>query len=547
MNNHSLQILIVDDDPLILNLLAKWLTAAGHQVCRAADGREAMRLIRESPPQVLITDWNMPEMDGLALCKTVRRINLPNYIYILFLTTRSEQNDTIDAFSAGADDFLVKPVTRAELFARLRSASRLLEREAKLNRLASIDPLTNVLNRRAFFQHCDREMSRAARYDHPVSCVLMDIDLFKRVNDIHGHVAGDAALVAVARLIANRTRASDYVCRYGGEEFCILLPETNESDAARWAEHVRAEIADTPLPIEGATVHVTASFGIAERLDDSTRPEDMLEWADQALHVAKEAGRDRVMRFGELERLGDLHMLESEGWRAVLHETTARDVMTAPIMNIQEDAPSLRVAEFLVRHRINSMPVVDANGRLVGIVSEKDLLVRLTNPDSLERPICEVMHKNVVAYDEETSCMHIHDFLSRVSIRRVVIVKDGKPTGIISRGTFLRWLGNWGIAGVVRKSTATPQEDAARRDTLRELAAEKAAELLDAAVQMQSTIAVEEADHVPTLVRGVAQIQELSIDLLTCCQTNYRYEPDASTTGESCTPPATSLAEEATP
>ena len=201
----------------------------------------------------------------------------------------------IAGLNAGADDFLGKPVSQGELFARLQTGHRILELESRLNQLAHRDPLTGILNRRTFYEVFEQEWSRSIRYRHPLSCVMVDIDYFKKVNDTYGHLMGDHVLKYLAQSLEGQTRHLDYVCRWGGEEFCVLLPETDEAGAMIWAERCCDAIADAEFQSGPHNFTMTASFGVAQRTDDMECPDHLLGLTDQALYAAKRAGRHRAV------------------------------------------------------------------------------------------------------------------------------------------------------------------------------------------------------------------------------------------------------------
>ena len=267
------KVLLVDDDPAMLRLLCKWLKTAGYPVCTAADGQEALDAIESDCPDFLITDWEMPRINGLELCRKVRDTSLPHYIYTIFLTAKTGAAEMIAGLESGADDFLTKPVAEGELLARLQSGSRVLELERELSLMAHTDFLTGLLTQRTFYEALEKEWHRSTRLKLPLSCVMVDLDFFKQINDVYGHPAGDSVLKFVAELLLDNSRASDTVCRYGGEEFCILLPETEESDAAVWAERARARLAALRIPTDLKDMHITGSFGVAQRRSDVPNPE----------------------------------------------------------------------------------------------------------------------------------------------------------------------------------------------------------------------------------------------------------------------------------
>src|SRR5437773_9016484 len=249
MPTEATKVLLVDDDPAMLRLLSKWLESDGYQVLRAADGRTAMEIIETERPRLLVTDWEMPNVNGLELCRWVRSQNFGHYLYTVILTVRTESEDMLKGIDAGADDFLKKPIDRNELVARIRAGSRVMELEQRLSLLANTDAMTGLSTRRVLFDNFKREWARAERYHTQLSCVMIDIDYFKRINDNYGHQAGDEVLRQLGQLLGAGVRTSDFVGRYGGEEFCVVLPETCEEQAIVWADRMRARIAQQRIVV----------------------------------------------------------------------------------------------------------------------------------------------------------------------------------------------------------------------------------------------------------------------------------------------------------
>jgi diguanylate cyclase (GGDEF)-like protein len=296
MLDHAFRkVLIVDDSPMMLHLLDRVLTAGGYEVRQARNGSEALKLMVEDCADFVITDWHMPSMDGMELCRQLRSMNWPQYVYIAVLTSSEGSDDLIAALDAGADDFYIKPVVAPELLARMRAGTRFLSLERQLRAQARLDPLTGVLNRRTFEEVFAREWSYADRNDTELSCVMIDVDFFKTVNDRYGHPVGDAVLKALSHVLREESRLPDYVGRYGGEEFCILLPGANEEGAITFAERCRVAVLNKAFHTMEGVVHITASFGVAQRDYETVRPDHLLERADQALLWAKKKGRNRVI------------------------------------------------------------------------------------------------------------------------------------------------------------------------------------------------------------------------------------------------------------
>jgi two-component system, cell cycle response regulator len=508
------KVLLVDDDPSMLRLISHWLKQAGYVVQVVSDGLQALESIKRDCPDILITDWEMPFVNGLELCRQMRQLKLPHYVYALILTSKSAATEMIAGLENGADEFLSKPLLRAELEARLRAGTRVVELERRLNITASTDGLTGLMTQRIFYEILQKEWHRSERMHLPVSCVMVDLDFFKRINDTHGHPAGDSVLKLAAELIRDKSRASDSVCRYGGEEFCILLPETSEEAATAWAERVRVALASLRIPNGAECLQITGSFGVAERYEDTQTPEKLVDQADQALLCAKRTGRDRVIRFQSLNESNNLSL--EDGPRGDLFAgVEARHVMTPLVVCLRDEETIGQAAEFFLRSRINSTPVVDAAGNLVGMLSEKDLMMTLVSLDYWQLPVRDVMKSHVISYEEDTPIRTIYEFLCRVSIRRVVIVKDNQPVGSISRATLLRWFRNLVVSkGLVEHDSEQTFDAQADPYRSKERLAETARQLVHQASELLWRFHKGKEDMMPFIVGGATGMQELIDDLL---------------------------------
>ena len=293
-----MKILIAEDDPISRRILEANLLKWGYDVTAVSDGAEAWKRIQEpESPNLIISDWMMPRMDGLALCREIRNMEKSEYIYFIILTAKGEKKDIIEGLEAGADDFLTKPFNQEELKYRTRIGQRIINLERRILELANTDPLTGLLNRRAFMERMEQEMSRAQREKKPLSFILADIDHFKKVNDTYGHQVGDLVLQRFTRQLSTSARPYDFLGRYGGEEFVVCLPGADGLQAGSVAERMRKQIEDMEimLPDDARSIRITASFGVAPYAIESAGNVNLLiKKADDALYRAKEEGRNRV-------------------------------------------------------------------------------------------------------------------------------------------------------------------------------------------------------------------------------------------------------------
>jgi diguanylate cyclase (GGDEF)-like protein len=310
----GLRILAVDDDPVSLRILEHHLTKDGHTVQRAMNGRQALIMALESSPQMIVTDWNMPEMDGLELAKSLRRSNESRGTYILLLTGREEEDRVVEAFDAGVDEYVVKPFNPKILLARVRAGQRMIElREQvehdrqlrdrqvaemavlnrKLEAAAMTDVLTKLPNRRYAMRRLEDELNGSLAAGTPLSVIMIDIDHFKQVNDRFGHDMGDLVLRETATVLRNTTRKGDYVCRLGGEEFLVICTKASLPQCAMTAERIRAAVEEHVIGF-GFERAVTVSLGAASLECGARTVDELLKLADRRVYAAKAGGRNRV-------------------------------------------------------------------------------------------------------------------------------------------------------------------------------------------------------------------------------------------------------------
>jgi diguanylate cyclase (GGDEF)-like protein len=300
-------ILVVDDDVVSRTVVEKHLTKAGFSVATASNGKEALEQFDRLFFPIVLTDWMMPGIDGPHLCRLIREKKTDGYVFIILITARDSKTDIVSGLESGADDYLTKPIHPAELVARIKTGIRILKLEQSLKmaneeiRLLSItDPLTGCFNRGYLNERFPQELRRALRYSHPLSVVLTDIDFFKKVNDTYGHQAGDVVLKVFANCIDQQIRKKiDWVVRYGGEEFMIILPETSRSGAHSMAERLRQAVSEKKITIGDATISITASFGgtcvtFGSKKYTNTTMDDLVYLADEKLYQSKESGRNCI-------------------------------------------------------------------------------------------------------------------------------------------------------------------------------------------------------------------------------------------------------------
>jgi diguanylate cyclase (GGDEF)-like protein len=299
-------VLLVEDHHIARKYLSKILRDAGYTVVAVENGRKALKVFNDRFFPIILTGWVMPGLNGLQLCREIRKQENEGYVFIVLLTGKDSKEDIITGLEAGADDYLTKPVHYAELIARLNSAMRILVMEKELKeanekiRILSItDPLTGCYNRGHMIQKLTREIKRGRRYNHPISLIFCDLDHFKRINDTHGHQAGDLVLKEFAACIFKAIRDEvDWTTRYGGEEFLVVLPETNLQGAFQVAERIRLAISRKVIQWENQEIRLTVSFGVTG-IDRSTpehkvSPDYLIQIADQNLYRSKRGGRNRV-------------------------------------------------------------------------------------------------------------------------------------------------------------------------------------------------------------------------------------------------------------
>lgn len=307
-----MRVLIAEDDAVSRMILQRAVEKFGHECLMAEDGERAWDIYNQTPGvDVIISDWMMPGMDGLQLCRKVREDQRDEYTFFIFLTALGDKEHLLEGMQAGADDYLAKPLDREQLQVRLIAAARVTSLHRQLNAknvelgrlneelfaMSRRDPLTMLGNRLRLREDLETLSAQAERYGHSYCAILCDVDHFKLYNDHYGHLAGDDVLRAVAEIVAQTVRKGDTVYRYGGEEFLAILPEQSLESATQAAERLRRSVEELEIPhaARPAPNVVTISLGLAIlRPGEKKSADELLKQADEALYHAKNAGRNKL-------------------------------------------------------------------------------------------------------------------------------------------------------------------------------------------------------------------------------------------------------------
>jgi diguanylate cyclase (GGDEF)-like protein len=296
--NSDINVLIVDDDLSVRNTMDEYIANAGFSTLAASSAEEALELIEKNNFAVVITDIRLPGLGGLELTKVIKQKNGSDVIVV---TGYSDDYSYEEAINIGASDFVIKPVRLEELLLRLRRVlkERQLSSERtrmmqKLQKLATTDGLTKLYNSRSFYSQLELEVDRYNRYKHPLSLLLLDIDNFKEFNDNFGHLEGDKVLVRFSQIIKSCLRTNDSAYRYGGEEFTVILPETNGDEAKTVAQRIRSSLESEKFkPIPDKNAKITISIGVTQYFPKEELSA-FIRRADKAMYLSKKNGRNRV-------------------------------------------------------------------------------------------------------------------------------------------------------------------------------------------------------------------------------------------------------------
>lgn len=310
-----IKILLVDDDPITILNLSRLLQNKGNEVYTADNGEDALRIAIEHEPHLVITDWHMPKISGIELCRILRHTSITQHIYIIMLTGKESDEGMVEALQSGADDFINKPFTPSVLTARIASGERIIRYQQMINRdreviqkyaarlasanrklqtMAMTDTLTGLPNRRSALARLKDVVAEAGRHHEPLSCIMIDIDHFKYINDHHGHDIGDSALKKISELFSSNARSYDMVSRIGGEEFLVICARSAREASIQLAERLRVAVEKMQIIEDNVVITTTISLGVGVWHESMRDGEAMVKAADRALYKAKQLGRNRV-------------------------------------------------------------------------------------------------------------------------------------------------------------------------------------------------------------------------------------------------------------
>lgn len=290
------RILVVEDDVQVRNMVTEFLTKRGFEVREAVNGLEGLNIAVTEKPDAILVDIIMPVMDGLDMIRQLRQHPGTMLIPVIVMTAVNNLDTKITVFKAGGDGLLIKPFDLQELEVRI---DRAIQISSSFMKLTYVDALTGVYNRRFFDEKLPIEANRAKRYGQSMALVMVDIDHFKKFNDTYGHRAGDFVLSSIGQHVKKSLRTQDFVCRYGGEEFAVIMPMTLSKDAGMVMSRIRADLQDRYFhsPYDNMDFNILISIGVAQFPVDAENPDMLIRAADEALYEAKETGRNRVVLY----------------------------------------------------------------------------------------------------------------------------------------------------------------------------------------------------------------------------------------------------------
>jgi diguanylate cyclase (GGDEF)-like protein len=416
MSLPPLRVLVISDDRRLLRQMSRFLNTFGYRMQLAAGCEQGRIALENAPPHVMILDVGGGEQTVRSLWEQAAAAEPGRFVYTLVLLDAAGPSEVADLMAAGADDFLRKPVVYGELLVRLRAAARTIEQERRFRRQEGIDPLARMMNREAF----EEAVGRHGRTAGEAACVVVDLDRLRRINRRYGYAAGSRTIQAAAAVLEDLWKDEPATASLGGGRFAVLLETASLAAAGAAAAEAREALAALEIDSNESTLRVTASAAAA------TGPaETLVRRAEETLRAAKQSGGDCVSCYGQFD--DEVRQWEAEATAGRLFENTAaRHVMSPVPLVLGHDETAARAEELLRRTRLDALPVVDARGRLIGVVSgESDF-------SNAEARLAEIVDAEAPAFDERTPFAELLDFFTRDAAPFAIITSRGCPTGVVT-------------------------------------------------------------------------------------------------------------------
>lgn len=423
--------------------MSGWLESSGYTVVQTADGSEAWEITQHGDcPAIVVIDWDLSQASGWDLYRRIRQAHGPDRVYFIVAASQAEKRNLYEAVTAGANDFLSKPIRQDEFLARIRNAENVLGEMRHYRAMADTDPLTGLLNRRAFLIQGRRVLEAARSQASTVCCVMLDVDQFKRYNDDYGHAFGDDVLRVVADAMRRETRGTDLACRWGGDEFCVLLTGVSEDDAFEIAERIRWRITEQTAGLRGQPAAVESTAAVMTWTADLRTIEEWLEQTDRILLLGKTDGRNRTIRHSGLpRRRAATGGTDQQAQRRLLATTTVQQAVWRPIASLQEDVAWQQAQTLYLKSEVEFICVVNRAGAVVGIVTERDLLNAVIHGHPATAAVRSIMSYNFVSYSLNDPLIRVWETFYRTpALRRLVVDSENRPVGRLDIKPLLRWL-----------------------------------------------------------------------------------------------------------
>ena len=427
----TLTFLIVTENRALARQLSQFLSSVGYQAIQASQPDLALAAVEARSPEIVLIDFGLASRDDWQLCRTMTEHYGETGPFKILLADQLVDDQAQEALEAGIDDVLQKPISYGELLSRSRAAARVLEFDRRVCQQRRVDTVTGLLNRSAFIAQLQNQWIISTGTSSRVACAVLDVDFFSRIQRAHGTAAGCGLIRAVAQELDSHRVGWEVLWHLGEDRFCKMLPGANDLTAFDWAERTRQVLSGTQFKLGDSHVRITVSVGVASS-DTARNAEELLEHATAALEAAKSSGRNAVVRWSELGH--EPH--ESYGLDKLFERTVAGDVMTPCSIVLQADEQAERAAQLLDRTRLEAIPVVDADGRLLGLCRRPHAEHGAGGDESHEF-VEEVMTRDVQQFSRTDDFGTVMRFFTDDPLALAAVVEDGRPVGLLNCDSLL--------------------------------------------------------------------------------------------------------------